>query len=155
MEPHPKAEGGGNGVGGVNSLEPGVGQSLDTNGMIASTMASSFSTDSAISDYMVQQGISEATGGQAFWSTNDVSGALDEVTEVDGNYYTLTYSPTNKNDDGKRRSIRVKLENKQLKLAYRRFYFTGAFGQEQLSKEQPGNASHTSATARPMLCSPT
>ncbi len=143
----PQGGGGGNGVGGTNSLEPGVGQSLDTSGMIASTLASTFSTDSAITDYMVQKGISEATGGQAFWSTNDVTGALDEVTEVDGNYYSLTYSPTNKNDDGKRRSIRVKLDNKQLKLAYRRFYFTGAYGQEQLSKELPGSASHPSAAA--------
>jgi VWFA-related protein len=88
------------GGGGINSLSPGVGQSLDTTGMLASTAAQG-SGDSAITDYMVQKGISEATGGQAFWSTNDVTGALDEVTEVDGNYYSLTYSPTNKNDDGR------------------------------------------------------
>jgi VWFA-related protein len=138
--------GGGNTVGGINSLEPGAGQSLDPTGLAAS-MGAQGSGDSAITDYMVQKGISEATGGQAFWSTNDVTGALDEVTEVDGNYYTLTYSPTNKNDDGKRRSIRVNLDKKELKLAYRRFYYTGAYGQEKLSKAQPGSASQPSAAA--------
>ncbi|HEY2858767.1 MAG TPA: hypothetical protein VGJ21_10155, partial [Terracidiphilus sp.] len=96
------------------------------------------SGDSAITDYAVQRSIAEATGGRAYYSTNDVTGALDDATEVDANYYSLTYSPTNKNDDGKRRSIRLKLDEKGYHLAYRRFYFTGAYsGQPQLSKDQP------------------
>lgn len=130
--------------GGVSSQ--GFSTNPDSTGVIQATRAESFG-DSAITDYMVQKGVSEATGGQAFWSTNDVTGALEEVTEVDGNYYSLTYSPTNKNEDGKRRSIRVSLDKKDDKLAYRRFYYTGAYGQEKMSKQQTGSASQPSAAA--------
>ncbi len=138
--PFPGAPIASNGGGG----DLGAAGPADVSGQLQATQSEG-SGDSAITDYMVQKGVSEATGGQAFWSTNDVTGALDEVTEVDGNYYSITYSPTNKNDDGKRRSIRVSLDKKDIKLAYRRFYYTGAYGQEQLSKAQPGSTLHSSA----------
>ena len=53
------------------------------------------SGDSMYTDYDVQKALAEATGGHAFYSTNDVTAALDEATDIGGNYYSLTYSPTN------------------------------------------------------------
>jgi VWFA-related protein len=90
------------------------------------------SGDSAITDYDVQKSIAEATGGHAFYNTNDLTASLNEATDIGGNYYSLTYSPTNQKDDGGRRGIRVKLIQPQsgYKLSYRRFYFTTALRPE-------------------------
>ncbi|HEY3971572.1 MAG TPA: VWA domain-containing protein [Candidatus Sulfotelmatobacter sp.] len=125
--------------------ELGSGGQADAAGMVQ-VMQTESTFDSAITDYMVQKAIAEATGGRAWWSTNDITGALEEATEVDGNYYELTYSPTNTSDEGRRRSIRVKLDQKGYQLAYRRFYFMGAYSaRPQLSKDQPAAASVATA----------
>jgi VWFA-related protein len=116
----------GPGGGGINSLMPGVGQSLDPTGLAAS-MAAQGSGDSALTDYDVQRALADATGGHAFYSTNDVTAALDDATDIGGNYYSLSYSPTNQKDDGGRRSIAVRVVQPGYKLSYRRFYFTTAF----------------------------
>jgi VWFA-related protein len=133
----------GSGGGGINSLNPGAGQSLDTTGLLAS-MAAQSSGDSVLTDYDVQRALAEATGGRAFYSTNDVTAALDEATEVGGNYYSLTYSPTNPKDDGGRRAIAVRVVQPGYKLSYRRFYFTSALrSPDQPAKAQLSNASAT------------
>lgn len=67
--------------------------------------------------------IAELTGGRAFYSTNDAAGALAKATEHGESYYTLSYSPSNQNYDGKLRSIQVKLEEKGYRLDYRRAYY--------------------------------
>jgi len=73
--------------------------------------------------YMTEQEIARATGGRAFFSTNDVSGALKDATETGAHYYTLTYSPSNQNYDGRLRHIRVELSKHGYQLAYRPSYF--------------------------------
>src|ERR1700686_5204404 len=47
--------------------------------------------------YMTEQEIARATGGRAFFSTNDVCDALKDATDTGAHYYTLTYSPSNQN----------------------------------------------------------
>lgn len=110
----------GPGGGGLNSLTV-----PDATGLLASIQTQS-SGDSMYTDYDVQKALGEATGGRAFYSTNDVTAALDEATEIGGNYYSLTYSPTNFKDDGSRRSVAVRVVQPGYKLSYRRFYFTAA-----------------------------
>jgi len=70
-----------------------------------------------------EEDLAQNTGGRAFYSTNDVAGALVDATENGGQYYTLTYSPTDKDYNGRRRSIEVKLATKGYTLQYRRAYF--------------------------------
>jgi VWFA-related protein len=139
---------GGPGGGGINSLTPGVGQSLDTTGLLAS-MAAQGSGDSMYTDYDVQRALAEATGGRAFYSTNDVTAALDEATDIGGNYYSLTYSPTNFKDDGGRRSVAVRVVQPGYKLSYRRFYFTAALkpGDESAKAQQGDNSAAPPAPA--------
>jgi len=108
--------------GGINSLTSG---NPDPTGLLASIQAQS-SGDSALTDYDVQRALAEATGGHAFYSTNDVTAALDEATDIGGNYYSLSYSPANFKDDGGRRSVAVRVIEPGYKLSYRRFYFTAA-----------------------------
>ncbi|MDE3199971.1 MAG: VWA domain-containing protein [Acidobacteriota bacterium] len=66
--------------------------------------------------------LAEATGGKAFYNTNDLSAAMQNAIEDGSSYYTLVYSPTNKKMDGKFRKIEIKVDEKGCKLAYRQGY---------------------------------
>ncbi len=129
----------GSGGGGLNSLSV-----PDATGLLASIQTQS-SGDSMYTDYDVQKALGEATGGRAFYSTNDVTAALDEATEIGGNYYSLSYSPSNFKDDGGRRGIAVRVVQPGYKLSYRRFYFTSAL----TPKEEPAKASVADSSAAP------
>jgi VWFA-related protein len=73
--------------------------------------------------YLTERNIADATGGRAYYSTNDLAGALTEATETGGHYYTLTYSPSNQKYDGRLRHIHVELAKRGYHLAYRRSYY--------------------------------
>lgn len=73
--------------------------------------------------YWTQDEIAQITGGKAVYSSNDLVGALEKVTENGGSYYTLAYSPSNKNFDGHLRHILVRLKEGNYHLAYRRAYY--------------------------------
>jgi VWFA-related protein len=75
------------------------------------------------SSYMSEDEIAHATGGHAYYSTNDLKGALAEATELGGSYYSLTYSPSNENYDGKLRSIHVELSQRGYHMEYRSSYY--------------------------------
>jgi len=79
--------------------------------------------DSVSDDNMMQNDIATATGGRAFYSDNGVKEMLDAAVVDGGNYYSITYSPTNLNYDGSLRHIRVRLDQPGSHLAYRRSYF--------------------------------
>jgi hypothetical protein len=73
--------------------------------------------------YLMEDSIAEATGGHAYYGTNDLKTALTEATEKGSNYYTLSYSPTNQDYDGRLRHIRVEVPKHEYHLAYRRSYY--------------------------------
>jgi VWFA-related protein len=111
----PNDEGGGSGGGGSDSGNAGV---AELNG-----------------SYMTEDQIAHATGGRAFYSTNDLKEALSQATEAGANYYTLSYSPTNQKYEGKLRNIYVELSKRGYRLAYRRSYY----GQGVDSPKHPEN----------------
>lgn len=80
--------------------------------------------------------MAEATGGKAFVNTNDLTGAVSKAIEAGSNYYTLAYSPTNKDQNGKYRNIEVNVARPGVKLSYRRGYF----GDEPASSKHPAEA---------------
>ncbi len=97
-----------------------------------------FSDDSGISPYQQQSlqemsgrlnehiafdRIASATGGKAFYNANAIEDAISTASEQASNYYTISYSPSNKNYDGRFRKIRVSLPDKQLHSYYRPGYF--------------------------------
>lgn len=67
--------------------------------------------------------IAAQTGGEAFVEVNDLAGALRNSLQGGENYYSLVYSPTDKNLDGKFRKIRVELSRRGYSLSYRQGYF--------------------------------
>jgi VWFA-related protein len=67
--------------------------------------------------------LARATGGHAFYGTNDIQRAIGEAIAQGGSYYTLSYSSTNKNYDGKLRHVEISVARPGLRLAYRHAYF--------------------------------
>jgi hypothetical protein len=63
------------------------------------------------------------TGGTAFFSSNAIADAIRMATEQASNYYSLSYSPSNKNYDGRFRKLKVALAEKGYHLHYRPGYF--------------------------------
>jgi len=66
--------------------------------------------------------ISEATGGKSFYNTNGLKNIIAEVVETGSNYYTVSYTPTNNNWNGKFRHIKVEVNGQKLNLEYRSGY---------------------------------
>jgi len=60
-------------------------------------------------DHSAMQEMAADTGGKAFYNTNGISEALHEVVDNGSDFYTIAYTPTNKNWDGKFRKIRIEL----------------------------------------------
>lgn len=91
------------------------------------------------SSHAAMEQLAKETGGQAFLNTNGLDDALSRVVKNGSRYYSLTYSPTNRNMDGKYRRIEVKLTKQKAALAYRRGYYANdantavASSQKQIS----------------------
>ncbi len=75
------------------------------------------------SGHSIMEQLAKDTGGQAFYNTNGLGQVLTRVINEGAHYYTLSYTPTDTNMDGKFRRIEVKLHNGKYKLAYRRGYY--------------------------------
>ena len=88
---------------------------------------------------LMMRDVAEQTGGKAFFNTNDLKSALRRSIQHGSTYYTVAYSPQNKNWNGNLRHIQVKLTHPDVKLDYRRGYYA--------VKDDPGPAD----TARRML----
>ena len=67
--------------------------------------------------------MAQATGGRAFVNTNGLKEAIGKAVEAGSNYYTVAYTPTNRDWNGNFRKIQVKLDHPGVSLAYRRGYF--------------------------------
>jgi VWFA-related protein len=72
---------------------------------------------------LVLDEVADETGGHAFYGSNDLAGDITKATDDGEVYYTLSYSSTNKNYDGKLRHIEIKLAKQGYHLAYRREYY--------------------------------
>jgi VWFA-related protein len=71
------------------------------------------------------------TGGEAIFNTNDLNGALNHAINNGAHYYTLVYTPANKNMDGQFRHIEIKLDRGRCKLSYRRGYYADDIAKEE------------------------
>ncbi|HEX4067419.1 MAG TPA: VWA domain-containing protein, partial [Acidobacteriaceae bacterium] len=67
--------------------------------------------------------IADATGGRAYYNTNDIAGAIEKATINGASYYEISYMPSDTREDQKMRQIRIDLDKKGDVLEYRRYYF--------------------------------
>jgi VWFA-related protein len=74
-------------------------------------------------DQLNAQLMADQSGGRAFANSNGLAEIIDKITSTSGNFYTLSYTPTNTNMDGDYRKIEVKVEGVKYQLSYRRGYF--------------------------------
>lgn len=82
------------------------------------------------------QEIAERTGGKAFYNRNEIGDAIIESMDDGTTYYTLAYSPDNRNWNGKFRRISVKSKRPGVKLRYRLGYFAIPPGANRNPQEQ-------------------
>ena len=88
------------------------------------------------------------TGGEAILNANDLNKAIARVVQNGSHYYTVVYTPTNKNMDGKYRRIEVKLSGGKYKLSYRRGYYADAAAKDAAPDE---DAKANADPLRPLL----
>jgi VWFA-related protein len=67
--------------------------------------------------------LARVTGGRAIYEKNSIKEALARDIENGSRYYTLAYTPTNRKEVGKERTIEIRPVNGEYKLSYRRNYF--------------------------------
>ena len=129
---NPHAAAGSTGGGGISSdsREHSTASGSNTPAPGSATAAGSISPgaggigyNTLISSYATADEIARITGGRAFYSTNNVRLALTQATEDGASYYTLSYSPSNRDFDSKLHNIRVELAEKGYTLAYRHAYY--------------------------------
>ena len=65
----------------------------------------------------------EMTGGRAFYNTNDLAGAFQRVTDDASSYYMLTYHLDTKNNKPGWRSLKVKVDQKDVEIRARKGFF--------------------------------
>jgi VWFA-related protein len=79
--------------------------------------------ESQVGDQSTMDQIAADTGGKAFYNTNGITEAIHTAVEQGSEYYMLSYTPANRNYDGKFRKLKVALAAKGYHLAYRRGYY--------------------------------
>jgi VWFA-related protein len=90
-----------------------------------------------IAAHMAAKKIADDTGGLAFYNRNDLDSAIMKSVADGAEYYALSYSPENKNWDGKFRRIEVKVNRPGVGLRYRKGY--NALDPEQMRDENGAN----------------
>lgn len=83
---------------------------------------SKFFNDTA-SEQITMREMADSTGGHAFVNTNGLTKAVATAVEDGSNFYTISYTPTNPDRDGKLRKISVHVNRSGINLAYRKGYY--------------------------------
>ncbi|MEZ2348109.1 VWA domain-containing protein [Terriglobus sp. RCC_193] len=94
--------------------------------MTGSNSASPKNTDyyqSQFAEHAAMEELADATGGKAFFNTNDIAGAMHQAVDDGSRFYTLSYTPPSGVKPDQFRDIAVTVKGKGLHLAYRRGYY--------------------------------
>ncbi len=114
--------------------------------------------DSQAQEHMTMEALASDTGGHAYYNTNGLAAAVSAALDTGANYYTLAYTPTERDPHGEFRTIHVDIAGPQvpagLKLAYRHGYYADDQHHAAQAKQStaaksrpPGAASAASASA--------
>lgn len=88
-----------------------------------------------LSENATMQDLAEQSGGIAFVHTNDLLTAVNSALENGDSYYTIGYTPTNKDYKDEFHKVKVTIDGAQYTLTYRRGYYA-----DTTSKSNAGNA---------------
>jgi VWFA-related protein len=73
-------------------------------------------------EQLSMEAVAEATGGAAYYNTNDLKTAVAKAIDNGANYYNISYSPPDLAYDGKYHAINVTVARPGVHLAYRKGY---------------------------------
>jgi hypothetical protein len=65
----------------------------------------------------------EATGGEAYYNSNDLASLIAKAVDKGANYYTLSYVPPGSEYDGRHHTIKLEADKPDLHLTYRDEYY--------------------------------
>jgi VWFA-related protein len=68
------------------------------------------------------EAVAEGLGGVAFYNNNDLGSVIAHAIDNGSHFYTLSYYPPKKKDDGHFHSIKVEVKRPGLRLVYRKGY---------------------------------
>jgi VWFA-related protein len=72
---------------------------------------------------LAMEAVAEATGGKAYYNSNDLADLTAKAMHDGSDYYTLSYVPPGSEYDGRHHSIKVVADKPGLKLTYRDEYY--------------------------------
>ena len=117
-----------------------------------------FYSDQA-SEHSTMRELAEGTGGEAFYNTNGLTGAMQRAAADGENYYTLLYTPPPGAKPGEFRPVQVKVNRPGLHLAYRRGYYAAATAEtareRQSALRETASADSPDASEIPLQLKPT
>jgi VWFA-related protein len=87
--------------------------------------------------HMAMDSVAQATGGQAFYSSNGLKEITEHLVDSDESFYTLTYSPRNLDFDNKWHKVRVAVDGASYRLSYRSGYFADGSVREKDHADRP------------------
>jgi hypothetical protein len=90
-------------------------------------------------EHSTMTSMAEATGGHAFYNTNDLAHATAQAIEQGSNFYTLAYAPSDPTPDERLRRIKVQTTQPGVTLTYRKGYYAEA--PEKITTEMTSPAS--------------
>jgi VWFA-related protein len=71
---------------------------------------------------LVAEQVAEQSGGIATFNTNDIVGRIAQTIDLGSHYYSVSYVPPRRKDDGHYHTITVHVDQPGLKLIYRKGY---------------------------------
>ncbi|MGD0798845.1 MAG: VWA domain-containing protein [Acidobacteriaceae bacterium] len=81
--------------------------------------------------------VAEATGGVAYFNTNDLKEAVAKAIENGANYYTISYVPPDAAFDGRYHSIDIAVDRPGVQLSYRKGYDADDVAHNQIAPGIP------------------
>jgi VWFA-related protein len=83
-------------------------------------------------EQLSMEAVAEATGGTAYYNSNDLKAGISKAIASGSDYYTLTYVPPGTQYDGRHHTIKLEADQPGLHLTYRDEYYA-----EDPSKMKP------------------
>ena len=87
------------------------------------------------SEQLSMEAVAEATGGAAYYNTNDLKAAVTKAIDNGSDYYTISYVPPSLAYDGRHHSISVNVDRPGVHLAYRTGYNADDIAKNQITPE--------------------
>ncbi len=106
-------------------------------------------------EHLTMDQLAEDTGGKAFYNNNDLSSAVANAIESGSNYYTLIYTPTDKDWNGNYRSIHVSLAPNLTAANYRLNYRHGYYADDPNRPMKKKNSAESATTTAAQVASTT